>query len=206
MLRKLAQFFKKIFQKLGLFKTPPASASPTPQLETPSASPLTPPSTPPLVAPELTIPSTEPPIYQMWESLFTYREKVFFNALLDALKWDYWAFAKVRMGDVLHISNEPGDRKFYNNQVNCKHLDFIVCEKRTFRPVLAIELDDSTHLHPDKQARDDFKNKVLMQAGLPLLRVKIQTVYSPVRLRDEIFDLLLKKTPVQSNKFGKEDA
>ncbi|NUM49183.1 MAG: DUF2726 domain-containing protein [Anaerolineales bacterium] len=140
----------------------------------------------------MVLPSTEPPLYQQRDSLFTYREKIFFIALLDALKWDYWAFAKVRMADVIFLANESADRKLHNNQIQCKHLDFVICEKKTYRPVLVIELDDNTHFHPDRQARDEFKNTTLAQAGLPLLRVPLQKYYNPETLRKEIFSALQK--------------
>ena len=41
-----------------------------------------------------------------------------------------------------------------------------------FPPVLAIELDDSTHELPERQERDSEVERVLKGAGVPLLRIQ----------------------------------
>ncbi|MCI0475261.1 MAG: DUF2726 domain-containing protein, partial [Anaerolineales bacterium] len=125
------------------------------------------PSTPPkgetrptIGEPELGLASGEPPKYQQRDSLFTYRERVFFKALIEDVGGRYVVFAKVRLGDVLFLANEPADRKYHNNQILCKHLDFVLCERGTYKPLLAIELDDSSHDKYDHRERDEFKEKV----------------------------------------------
>jgi len=58
--------------------------------------------------------------------------------------------------------------------MQCKHIDFVLCDRKYSEPLLAIELDDSSHKLYDHQESDEVKDHVCAEAGLPLLRVKVQ--------------------------------
>jgi hypothetical protein len=137
-------------------------------------------------APELVMGSGEPPQYRKNKSLFTYRERVFYAALRRAVGNQYQIFAKVRLADFIWLTNEPADRKYHNNQINCKHVDFLLCSRYSHEPLLAIELDDSSHKQPDAQGRDKFKNDTFSAIGLPLLRVELQPEYETETIRQLI--------------------
>jgi hypothetical protein len=64
----------------------------------------------------------------------------------------------------------PG-RASWHGRVSQRTIDFVVCDPATLRPLVAIELDDSTHSRPDRQTRDDNVHTILEAAGLPLLGV-----------------------------------
>jgi hypothetical protein len=134
--------------------------------------------------------SAEPPQYRQRKSILTYRERTFFNALLRDIGGEFVVFAKVRLGDIFYLSNEPADRKYHNNQIQCKHFDFILCEKATYRPVLAIELDDSSHDQPGRNERDEFKNSLCAQAGLPLWRLRIAPHYPAGYIKERVYHKL----------------
>ena len=136
-----------------------------------------PPVSPTIAEPELGLAAGVPPQYRQRESLFTYRERVFFKALLEDVGDQYQVFAKVRLGDILWLFNEPENRKFHNNQLQCKHFDFVVCDKDSYKPLLAIELDDSSHDKYDHHARDEFKERVCKETRLKLLREQVQKTY-----------------------------
>lgn len=57
-------------------------------------------------------------------------------------------------------------------------------------PLLAIELDDDSHWHPDRQARDAEVERVLKSAGLPLLRVKPGSPFSPQDVTRRVEDAM----------------
>lgn len=170
---------------------PPANVElptpPAPALTTAPGASYTPlPNTTPLGQGELTLPSTEPPEYRKCDSLMTYRERVFYRALQGAVGDDFVIFSKVRLGDVVWLVNEPGNRKYHNNQIQCKHLDFVLCELTRLMPMLAIELDDSSHTRYDRRVSDDVKNMVCATAKLPLLRVVAQRHYDVQELRERV--------------------
>jgi hypothetical protein len=145
---------------------PTASA----KIETPS---------PPIAArePEMGLSADVPPVYRQSKSLFTFRERVFFQALLEDVGSQYAVFAKVRLADIIWLANEPENRKHHINQLLCKHFDFLLCEKGTYKPVLVIELDDSSHDKYEHHERDEFKGKVCEDIGLRLWRPRVQQEY-----------------------------
>lgn len=55
------------------------------------------------------------------------------------------------------------------SMINGKSVDFLICTK-DMRPLIAIELDDSTHDRPDRQKRDAFVNSIIADADIPMLR------------------------------------
>ena len=84
---------------------------------------------------------------------------------------------KVGLSDIFFVTR-PQENRSAANRVAQKHVDFLVCEPRTMKPLLGIELDDSSHARADRQARDEFVGKVFAAAQLPLLRVPAQRGYN----------------------------
>jgi hypothetical protein len=124
-----------------------------------------------------------PPEYRKSRSVVTYREGVLFRALILAVAGRYQVLAKVRLADFIWLANEPAEAKFHRNQILCKHVDFLICDRVTLAPLLAVELDDSSHQQPDHQARDQFKDDLFQMVDLPLLRLPIQPGYRSAELR-----------------------
>ncbi|MBP0632914.1 MULTISPECIES: DUF2726 domain-containing protein [unclassified Cupriavidus] len=64
-----------------------------------------------------------------------------------------------------------------------KYVDFLVCERKTMRPLYVIELDGASHGSAKAQKRDKQKNDVLASAGIPIMRytskdVDLKTILS----------------------------
>jgi hypothetical protein len=133
----------------------------------------------PLLQPgELAMGSDEAPVYALNKSLLTYQEQRLYRAIRSTLKGEYLIMTKVRMGDFVWLKNEPKDRKYANNQVLCKHVDFLLCSRDSLKPLLVIELDDSSHVKSlGAIERDNFKNATFAAIGMPLLRVPLQEKY-----------------------------
>lgn len=60
-----------------------------------------------------------------------------------------------------------------------KHVDFLVCDLKSVRPLVALELDDQSHARADRKTRDELVEAVFAAAGLPLLRVPVKSGYAP---------------------------
>ncbi len=127
------------------------------------------------------------PEYHKMNSLMTFQERKFYRTVLaKELGSRYFIFSKVRLGDLIWIANEPTDKKRYSNQIQCKHIDFVLCSKSSLEPVLALELDDSSHERYDRRESDEIKDHVCAEANLPLLRVKVAGEYDSVLIAQEI--------------------
>ncbi len=182
-LQRLIAWFKWLFGgQIGASPAQPGIQPPVPSAA--ALTPLVPLAAPataapkPLGQPQLALETGEPPEYRKNHSLMTYQERYFYNiVLVKGIGAQYQIFSKVRLGDLIWIANEPADRFLHNSRIQCKHIDFVLCDKKRLEPVLAIELDDSSHVKYDRRESDELKDFVCAEAGLPLLRVKVQQAY-----------------------------
>ncbi|MEP7199644.1 MAG: DUF2726 domain-containing protein [Chloroflexota bacterium] len=189
-LRKLIGWWLSLFgRKESIAPSKPADSQTTAHTKGETA-----PTPPKITEPEFELASSEPPKYKQWDSVFTYRERVFFKALLEDVGDQFQIFAKVRMGDIFKLANEPENRKFHNNQLQCKHLDFLVCDKGSYKSLLAIELDDSSHDKYDNRDRDEFKERVCKEAGLKLWRLRVQQTYPNGYIGEQVRSAIQEKT------------
>src|SRR4029078_4148293 len=95
----------------------------------------------------------------------------------------------VRLTNTIKVS--PRTRKFqsWNNRIQGKHLDFVVCDIETLDVKLAIELEDAAG-PADRGGGDRFVNAALAAAGVPLLRVRVQEKYETAVLRKDLEDVM----------------
>ena len=111
--------------------------------------------------------------YQLSDRFLSPAEQVFYQTLRSVTQDRLSINSKVRLGDLFSTP----DKNAYI-RISYKHVDFLLCEPSTMRPIVAIELDDSSHSRSDRQERDDFVDSVFESAQLPLLHVRAQRTYS----------------------------
>jgi hypothetical protein len=91
---------------------------------------------------------------------------------------------KVGLGDIFWAkSSDPSIYRTATNRIDRKHVDFLLCDPNTMRPLLGIELDDRSHQRADRQERDDFVEHVFAAAQLPLVRLPVRRAYPVAELR-----------------------
>lgn len=98
-------------------------------------------------------------------------------------------YAKVRLGDVLYVNGkglDNGGRTSARNKIDRKHADFVLCDPRSTKPLLIVELDDRTHNRPDRQDRDAFVDGACRSAGLSILHVPARASYNIVELSEQL--------------------
>lgn len=162
-----------------------------------SAAPLSAP-TPSPAEPRMQQPAATPssaftflaPSFQRQLSHFPYRkrahflspaEQSFYTVLTAAIGADMHLLAKVRLIDLLDLPTATPRFQHHFYQVVAKHVDFVLCDRQTLTPLLVIELDDSSHLQPERRERDAFVDQVLATIALPIRHVPVRSHY---RLHD----------------------
>ena len=130
--------------------------------------------------------------YVAADALLTPAERAFYGALRQAAGGDFVLFAKVRLGDILQIERGvEGKRRFAAfGRISSKHADFVLCDPRTFRVAVVVELDDRSHQLPTRRQRDEFFDAALAQAAVPLLRVPAARAYAVETLRTNLMTVL----------------
>lgn len=131
-----------------------------------------------------------PGYYYNRKEMFTDAEAAFLRVLDTAVGREYRVFSKVRMADLLTPSRNH-HRGFVDwhsafNKVKSKHVDFVLCDTTSLKPVLGLELDDKSHDDEDRQKRDEFVNDAFDKAGIPLSRVRVRRSYDVEGLQNLI--------------------
>ena len=140
-------------------------------------------------APAKTANKWEPPKadrlpYKMRRYFFSASERSFYE-ILRRLVPSHTVFAKVRLADLVSVERGAAGWQTHFNRIQSKHIDFVLLDSN-LSPVVAVELDDSSHDREDRKTRDEFVDAVFSVARLPLVHVRAKRAYVP----DEILDLL----------------
>jgi very-short-patch-repair endonuclease len=131
--------------------------------------------------------------YRLRDDFLSPAELSFFGVLEQSVSHRFSIHAKVRLADIVFVASDQ-DRQAYRNRINSKHIDFLLCDTTRQRPLLVIELDDSSHSRKDRHERDCFVDQVLQAAELPILHVKAAKAYSVAELTKQIDQLVASDT------------
>ncbi len=114
---------------------------------------------------------------------FSAAERSFYEVLRRVVGEQVHLFAKVRLADVVYVAKGTGSWQTHFNRIQSKHIDFLLCDRQQIAPLLAIELDDSSHDAEARQSRDQVVDAVCEAARLPIIRISAQRAYTPESLR-----------------------
>lgn len=117
-------------------------------------------------------------------------EHEFFDLLYRAIGHKYRIFAQVHLPTLVDHKITGQDWRGAFRHIDEKSVDFVLCDKSYIAPLLAIELDDSSHEREDRQERDSIVENILSHAGLPLLRIRKGNGYDITRLVAEIEEMI----------------
>lgn len=115
--------------------------------------------------------------YRKKERVLNNSEQALFINLEKILGAEYILLSKVRIEDFIMI----GEKNILNNhhrwglrnRIKSRHVDFLICDTSTTKPLLAIELDGKSHLSFKQQKRDNFIDKLYQTIGLPVKHVSV---------------------------------
>jgi hypothetical protein len=111
------------------------------------------------------------PEYRKRLSIMNGSERAFFFELKKQLPPNYYIFPNMRIADIVDAIDGRG---FYNrrNKILPKHIDFLICDSY-FKPVVAIEINGSSHNRADRVERDMLVNQIFKDAQLPLKTIGV---------------------------------
>lgn len=130
--------------------------------------------------------------YRLRDDFISPAEASFLHVLKNMVGDKMLICPKVSFAELFFVA-QSNNRQTYRNKIDRKRVDFVLCNPKTFKPVFAIELDDSSHARPDRIERDEFVNAVFETAGLPLVRVKAQASYNTSDLAKQFQNALSQK-------------
>jgi hypothetical protein len=122
--------------------------------------------------------------YVRQKYFFSPAERSFYEVLHRLLP-EQTVFAKVRLADVIRVPKGADSWQSHHNRIDRKHLDFVICDP-DLAPMVAVELDDSSHNGDERRERDEFVDQALAAAQFPIIHVRAKRGYQ----LDEVRELL----------------
>jgi len=104
-------------------------------------------------------------------------EHEFFKALKEAVQDKYYIVPQVQLSKIVEVNHYEHNKRKYFNKIDRKSVDFVLFNKEYFTPYMVIELDDSSHMLPTRESRDEFVNAVLEKIGIKVIRIPVAKNY-----------------------------
>lgn len=102
------------------------------------------------------------PIYTK-KKLLSKVEIDFYRAIREIVNGQYRVYPQINLATVIE---KQGDFKYQNELY--RNIDFAIFDT-DFSPIVLIEINDNSHLQPERQKRDIKVRELCRQAGLPMI-------------------------------------
>ena len=128
--------------------------------------------------------------YRLRENFMSTTELALLRALQEMTGRHYVICPKVALNDIFYIVR-PNENVHFFNKIFRKHVDFLLCEPSTLKPVIGVELVKPVSRHETRDT-DQFMEDLFLSAGLPLVHIPSSERYSEGDLV-ELFQLAITK-------------
>lgn len=108
--------------------------------------------------------------YTAKPAVMTPSEILFFKRLSSVAEGKYIVFPQIHISAFIDFKVKGQNWKAAFRHINGKSVDYLLCDINTLHPKYAVELDDWTHTRNDRVERDIEVERILQQAGVPLVR------------------------------------
>ncbi len=100
-------------------------------------------------------------LYEAQKTLITNSEKAFYLAIQTVLPHGYLVFPQMNLAAFIQRT----DNAIFRNEL-FRNVDFLITDDE-YQPKLVIEINDQTHLTPDRRNRDEKVRNICEEAGIP---------------------------------------
>ncbi len=117
--------------------------------------------------------------YKLRDDFLSPAEHSFYMVLQQAVS--DWALIcpKVNLRDLVYAKiSDARERRIFTNKIDRKHVDFVLCDPQTVKPLLGVELDDKSHRQKKRLERDKFVDGVFQAAEIPIARIVARHTYN----------------------------
>lgn len=115
-------------------------------------------------------------LYQKRGRVMNESEQALFINLQKILGDEYIVLSKVRIEDFVDVKRGEVSQSSHwglRGRIKSRHVDFLVCDRATTKPLLAIELDGKSHNDLGRQVRDQFVNDLYKAINLPIEHIHV---------------------------------
>jgi very-short-patch-repair endonuclease len=127
--------------------------------------------------------------YQTKNRVMNNSEQALYINLQKTLGDSFIVLSKIRIEDFVEVKQaglDKNERWGKRNKIKSRHVDFLICDINTTKPLLAIELDGASHRNYGRVERDNFVNNLYKDIGLKVEHISVGSNFaeSALRIRD----------------------
>jgi hypothetical protein len=115
--------------------------------------------------------------YRLREPFLTSTELALFRVLTEIMGNRYTICPKVSLNDVFYILR-PNENVHFFNKFFRKHVDFLLCDSKSFAPAFGVEIVKPIAKETAREA-DKFMDQLFTDAGIPLVHISSSEKYDP---------------------------
>jgi hypothetical protein len=127
------------------------------------------------------VPDSKPPTaktdspYRLREHFLSTPEMALFRLLQKMVGDHYVVCPKVALTDIFTIVR-PNENVHFYNKIFRKHVDFLLCDPKTLKPAIAVELVKPI-AKLEARANDQFMEELFFGEGIPLVHIPLGETY-----------------------------
>lgn len=124
--------------------------------------------------------------YTRKQFIMTKAENDFYQTLQQAIGSSYMIYPQAHLD--LFLDHKVTGQKWGAalSGIQRKSVDFLICNRMYYNPLVAIELDDASHSRPDRVERDGKVEAICKAAGMPLVRMPWRQSYDANQVLEKI--------------------
>lgn len=123
--------------------------------------------------------------YSAKNSLMTNAEKDYYIAIREVLEEKYILQPQINLATII----EKNILSRYQNEL-FRNIDFGIFDEN-YKPLILIEINDNTHLEPDRRARDKKVKQICYEANIPLITFWMSYGINKEYIKKRINEILL---------------
>lgn len=127
-----------------------------------------------------------PYAYCKKSSIMTQVELVFYKRLQEIFSQNFEIVPQAQLSSFLSHKIKGQNWRGALATIQRKSVDYLICKKENFEPVVVIELDDNTHDSDDRRVRDKLVDEVCDKAELPIVHVRGFTELTNQEIKQQI--------------------
>ena len=128
--------------------------------------------------------------YRLREQFMSTPELALLRTLREMVETRYIICPKVALNDIFYIVR-PNENVHFFNKIFRKHVDFLLCDPNSLKPVIGVELVKPVVRNETRDA-DQFMENLFISAGLPLVHVPSSERYAQ-HVVAQLFQLAIMK-------------
>jgi hypothetical protein len=132
--------------------------------------------------------------FERTQSVLNEFEHGMYRMLERELRKDFYVFTKVRLGDLVQLKRKSSREAFYNRLVSGRHVDFLLCDRDTVKPILVIQLVEKKNAD-----EHDITEDVLNSAHIPYMFLSPKKAIAPSELTYLIRETIKKQRQQQQD-------